>query len=137
MSKKVRIVSILVGLMLSTSGIARPRDNAKSITREDAEKIVLEYLQSQGHDSYSKKFDLEARPEVSSSGYFEADAYFDSSERLVALGSFAVDLQSAELWELVTCSRISPSSKRPLQRTQLQKIGKGRLKESRRPPSCK
>jgi hypothetical protein len=104
-------------------------ESASVLRLAQAKSIVLTYLKSQGYEVKSKHFELDSKASNNLSEYFLFYAYFDTPTRLSSIGSYAVNKRTAELWERLSCKRLSSQ---PL--AQLQNALRGRLDLQRSGP---
>jgi hypothetical protein len=105
-------------------------ESASVLRLAQAKSIVATYLKSQGYDVKSKHFELDSKASNANlSEYFLFYAYYDTLTRLNSIGSYAVNKRTAELWERLSCQRVSSQ---PL--AQLQNALRGRLDLQRSAP---
>lgn len=112
----------LLGLLaaLSTPASKPPR----MITHAEARTLVLKALQAQGTPTKSPKFDLEDNTGAPKyyPGFYFFDAYFNNPLVLTAIGHYAVNRRTADLWEWIGCHRLGPPAIKRLQKALRRKI---------------
>jgi hypothetical protein len=100
------VLALLAAVSLVSSAGAMPVE--RELTRDQARTVVRIFLKSSGQKTDSVEFALEDQadaPELP--GFILFDAYYNSADRLVNIGEYAVDRKSAALWERVACERLN------------------------------
>lgn len=86
------------------------------ITREDARSIVLATLQARGYDIKSPKLEVDEETDPYSPDFLHFGVSYDTPDRLARVGSFAVDLKTADLWDTGLCKRVKGKNVQRLQK---------------------
>jgi hypothetical protein len=87
------------------------------INLEDARSLVIATLQARGYDINSAKLGVEEGKDSYFPNFYHFEVYFDTPARLAAVGFFAVDPKTADVWDKGFCKRIKSKQVRDIQKT--------------------
>lgn len=100
-----------------------------------ARTIVLTYMQSEGYDTKAKYYRLDSSllslpDNANLPGYYLLQAEYDIFTRLNNFSLYAVDKRTADLWDRMTCQKVTSKPLTKLQNTLRRKLGLRRTARS-------
>ena len=127
------------GLLLIAAFCALAPAAEKEISREQARELVLKALKAEGYPTNSPKFELHDRDDPYFPEFHSFSAYFDTPDRFAAIGHYAVNPKTADVWEVMGCRRLKPRAIRALQKSLRKESGlsKGDYKKYSSLAPCK
>lgn len=108
-------VPVLLLVMFATLAFDAVADTG--LSQDQARKIVLMYLESQGYRTTAPNFDLENDPsDPELPDYYMFHAYYNEPSHLASIDSYAVNRRTAELWERLECKCLRSKGLEALQK---------------------
>ena len=96
--------------------------NQPNLSVDDCRKLVLEVSQEQGSTKLPG-FGIENSQDSYFPEFYFFDALWNNPDGSVVIGHFAVDPQTADVWDAVVCRRYHTTALSRLQRSMRQRIG--------------
>jgi len=118
--------TILCGLVFLAALLLLPVqavDAEREIVRAEAKHLVKIWLASQGYDTRSWRFVLDADPDQNEfPSFYFFSANFVQEQSAPTLGHFAVNRRSADLWDWELCRRIQEPAIQSTQKSLRKKL---------------
>ena len=92
-------------------------DQAKDVSRNDAANLVKKWLNNQGYRTHSPRFAFSDDPDQANfPTFYFFSANYAQDHSAPTLGHFAVNRNTADLWDVELCKKLSTSALRTAQR---------------------
>jgi len=114
---------------------------ARKLPEEQATNLLRTYLRGEGYDTKGARLDIERGQDPDKkahSDFYLYSVYVDTPQRLVTIGSYAVDVRTADIWDRMACTRVESSSIASLQEQirEASGLSPSELKRLRRAKPC-
>jgi len=117
------LIKLLVLFLLPIAVFSAKRQLAPG----EAENLVRHWFTSQGYDTNPSRFILDRDPDQAAFPefyFYSANAHYDEqSESAPSLGHFAVNRQTADLWDWELCKKLQDPELRSIQTLLRRKLG--------------
>ena len=124
----------VVGIFFLTATAGYAKKPHGRINRAEARSLVIAILQARGYDINSPKLNIEKDNSPYFRNFYHFSAYFDTPDRLALIEAFAVDPETADVWEKGLCKRVKTKKVQEIQKILHLRHKLGKKQNTSKPP---
>ena len=122
------------GIFLLTATDAYAKKPHGRINRAEARSLVIAALQDRKFDINSPKLYIEKENDPYFPKFYHFGVYFDMPDRLATIEFFAVDPETADMWEKGLCKRVKTKKVQEIQKILRLRHKLGKKQNTSKPP---